>query len=115
MSVALETGPGYDLSAGYFRIANVVYDHYLGQLDVHELRLYQTLARHADRHGVTWRRERTLAAEAGCSYRKVRYAIKALEALDLVRACPVFDGYSQDTCKRGRSGLSCWPSAIDGQ
>lgn len=33
MSVALEAGPSYDLSAGYFRIANVVYDRYLGQPD----------------------------------------------------------------------------------
>lgn len=33
MSVALDVRPGYDPSAGYFRIANVVYNHYLGQPD----------------------------------------------------------------------------------
>lgn len=33
MSVALEAGPSGDLSADYSRIANVVYDRYLGQPD----------------------------------------------------------------------------------
>jgi len=31
MSVAPQANPGYDLSVSYFRIANVVNDHYLDQ------------------------------------------------------------------------------------